>query len=96
MLDYYSERWAIETYFKQVKGNLGFQGVQVRHAQAIKPYWLLVQFAYLFIGTLQLAPFSAAIHQMRRNQFTRIIEFVYSEARVGTSLEQIKKELFVA
>ena len=33
---------------------------------------------------------------MRRAQFSSIIEFVYNEAQEGTSLEQIKKELFVA
>lgn len=96
ILDYYSERWSIETYFKQVKGTLGFQGVQVRHQRAIERYWLLVQFAYLFIGAVQQDAFSTAIHQMRRNQFTSIIEFVYNETRIGTSLEQIKNELLVA
>ncbi|SJP94646.1 FOG: Transposase [Clostridioides difficile] len=96
ILNYYSERWAIETYFQQVKGYLGFQGVQVRSEQAIRRYWLLVQFAYLFIGALQLKSFSAAIQQMRRDQFSGIIEFVYNEARTGTSLGQIKKELLVA
>ncbi|MDT2688425.1 MULTISPECIES: IS701 family transposase [Bacilli] len=96
ILDYYSERWAIETYFQQVKGYLGFQGVQVRSERAIQRYWLLVQFAYLFIGALQLKSFSTAIQQMRRDQFGGIIEFVYNEARTGTSLDQIKNELFVA
>ena len=96
ILDYYSERWAIETYFQQVKGYLGFEGVQVRSERAIRRYWLLVQFAHLFIGALQLTPFSQAIQQMRRDQFSGLIEFVYNGARTGTSLSQIKKELFVA
>lgn len=96
ILDYDSERWAIETYFKQVKGYLGFQGVQVRHERAIQRYWLLVQFAYLFIGALHQDAFSIAIHHMRHAQFTGIIEFVYNETLTGTSLEQIKNELLVA
>lgn len=95
ILDYYSERWAIETYFKQVKGYLGFQGVQVRHERAIQRYWLLVQFAYLFIGALHIDAFTNAIHQMRRDQFTSIIELVYNETCIGRSLEQIKNELIV-
>jgi len=73
ILDYYSERWSIETYFKQVKGTFVFQGVQVSHQRAIERYWLLVQFAYLFIGAIQQEVFSIAIHQMRRDQFTSII-----------------------
>lgn len=80
ILNYYSERWAIETNFQQVKGYLGFQGIQVRSERAIRRYWLLVQFAYLFIGALQLESFSTAIQQIRRDQFSGIIEFVYAQA----------------
>ena len=47
ILDYYSERWAIETYFKQVKGTLGFQGIQDpspchRTLLATCAVWLLI------------------------------------------------------
>ena len=52
ILTYYSHRWSIELYFKQVKGRLGFNKTQVRSIQVIKRYWILVQFAYLFLGYL--------------------------------------------
>lgn len=96
ILDYYSERWAIETYFKQVKGTPGFQSVQVRHRRAFKRSWLLVKFSYLFISEPQQAPFTVAIHQMRKEQFAGIIEFVYNETQLGTPLAQIKNELLAA
>ena len=96
ILTYYSYRWSIEMYFKQVKGRLGFNGTQIRSAQAIQRYWVLVQFAYLFLGYLYDTPFTFAIHIARTKKFESIIEYVYTATTNGTSLEQIKNELQVA
>lgn len=96
ILTYYSHRWSIETYFKQVKGRLGFNGTQIRSAKAVQRYWVLVQFAYLFLGYLYDTPFTFAIHIARTKKFESIIEFVYAATTNGTSLEQIKNELQVA
>lgn len=96
ILTYYSHRWSIETYFKQVKGRLGFNGTQIRSAQAIRRYWILVQFAYLFLGYLYDTPFTFAIHIARTRKFESIIEYVYAATTDGISLEQIKNELQVA
>lgn len=96
ILTYYGVRWRIETYFQQVKGQLGFQGVQVRNKRAILRYWLLVQFAYLFLCDLYGTVFTQTIHHVRRHKFTSIIEFVHTATANGASLEQIKNELQVA
>lgn len=96
ILTYYSHRWSIETYFKQVKGRLGFNGTQIRSAKAVQRYWVLEQFAYLFLGYLYDTPFTFAIHIARTKKFESIIEFVYAATTDGTSLEQIKNELQVA
>ena len=96
ILTYYSVRWRIETYFQQVKGQLGFQGVQVRSKRAILRYWLLVQFAYLFLCDLYGTVFTQTIHGVRKHKFASIIEFVHIATANGASLEQIKNELQVA
>lgn len=96
ILRYYSVRWRIETYFQQVKGQLGFQGVQVRSKRAILRYWLLVQFSYLFLCDLYGTVFTQTIHHVRKNKFDSIIEFVHTATTNGASLEQIKNELQVA
>ena len=62
-------RWSIATYFKQTKGRLGFNQIQIRSAQAIHRYWILVQFAYLFLGYLYETPFTYAIHIVRTRKF---------------------------
>ncbi|MCP1187866.1 IS701 family transposase [Priestia flexa] len=96
ILSYYSQRWSIETYFKQVKGMVGFNGYQVRSERAIKRFWTIVQFTYVFAMYLRKAAFNLAIQCIRKQKIGSIIEFVYRETTNGTSLEQIKNELQVA
>jgi len=96
ILLHYSERWSIETYFKQVKGIVGFNGYQVRSERAIKRFWTIVQFTYVFAMHLRKASFNVAIQSIRKQKTSSIIEFVYYETTNGTSLEQIKKEFQVA
>ncbi|WP_074018101.1 transposase [Massilibacterium senegalense] len=78
ILTYYSHRWRIETYFQQVKGQLGFQGYQIRSRRAIERFWLLVQFSYLFFSDLYGQCFTQTIHLVRRDTFMRIFEFVHT------------------
>ncbi|MEK5040698.1 IS701 family transposase [Sporosarcina sp. FSL K6-3457] len=96
ILTYYGYRWRIETYFQQVKGHLGFQGYQVRSRKAIQRFWILVQFAYLFLSDIYGKSFTQTIHLVRKNKFASIIEFVHNSTKHGASLEQIKNELQVA
>lgn len=96
ILLHYSQRWSIETYFKQVKGMIGFNGYQVRSERAIKRFWTLVQFAYVFAMYLRKATFNIAIQAIRKQKVGSLIEFVYRETQNGTSLDQIKNELQVA
>lgn len=96
ILTYYSQRWSIETYFKQVKGMVGFNGYQVRSERAIKRFWFIVPFTYLFAMKLYGTKFSSAVHRSRERKTSSMIEFVYQETRRGTPLEKIKNELQVA
>lgn len=95
-LTYYSVRWRIETYFQQVKSQLGFQCVQVRSKRAILHYWLLVRFAYVFLCDLYGTIFMQTIHRVRKHKSANIIEFVHTAIANEASLEQIKNELLVA
>jgi hypothetical protein len=96
ILSYYSHRWSIETYFKQVKGMVGFNGYQVRRERAIQRFWTIAQFGYVFAMYLRNIAFNTAIQSMRKQKIGSIIEFVYRETTNGTSLDQIKNELQVA
>ena len=96
ILSYCSQRWSIETYFKQIKGLVGFNGYQVRSERAIKRFWTIVQFTYVFAMGLRKTAFNLAIQFIRKQKIGSIIEFVYRETTNGTSLEQIKNELQLA
>lgn len=96
ILSYYSQRWCIETYFKQVKGMVGFHRYQVRSEQAIRRFWLIVQFTYVFVMDLRKSTFSVAVLETRNRKLGSIIEFVYREATNGMPLDLVKKELQVA
>ncbi|MBP2657684.1 MAG: hypothetical protein H6Q69_716 [Firmicutes bacterium] len=49
ILKYYSQRWPIEIFFRQAKGNLGINQYQVRTISAIKRFWSLTALTYLFL-----------------------------------------------
>jgi hypothetical protein len=53
LLDY-SVRWEIETFIKEVKGNLGFAKCHLRKEESILRYWRMVFLAYLSLIWLKL------------------------------------------
>jgi hypothetical protein len=53
LLDY-SVRWQIETFIKDVKGNLGFAHCHLRKEESILRYWRMIFLAYLALIWLKL------------------------------------------
>ncbi len=47
ILEYYTNRWPIEVFFKQEKGHLGFNKYQIRSIKGIKRIWLLQSLVHL-------------------------------------------------
>jgi len=45
----YLQRWPIETFYQDSKGNLGLDDYRMRHAEAIEKHWCLVFVAYSFL-----------------------------------------------
>lgn len=96
ILTHYSQRWSIEIYFKQIKGMLGFDGYQIRSEKAIKRFWMIIQFVYVFAMYLKKSAFHTAVQRMRKQKVNSVIEFVYWEAQNGTALHEIKNKLMSA
>ena len=46
ILSWYVCRWPIEVFFRQCKEKLALDGYQIRSAQGIKRYWLLMSLAH--------------------------------------------------
>jgi hypothetical protein len=53
LLDY-SVRWEIETFIKEVKGNLGFAKCHLRKKESIMRYWRMIFLAYLSLTWIKL------------------------------------------
>ncbi len=53
ILNHYSERWAIEVFFRTAKQDLGLDGYQMRSYKANRRYWSLVILSYSILSSLQ-------------------------------------------
>ena len=49
MIKAYLQRWPIETFYQDSKGNLGLDTYRMRTSEAIKKHWCLVFVAYSFL-----------------------------------------------
>ena len=50
ILTTYLDRWPTETFYEDVKGNLGFEAYQLRHFHAIRRHWYLCFVAYSLLS----------------------------------------------
>lgn len=91
LLNYYSRRWPIETFFRQTKGALAVNNYQVRPLTAIKRFWVLTVLTYLFcvIGDLVTSSFAKGLSDARKTMKTNVFEWVYTQAQAGVPLSQV-------
>jgi len=69
ILEYYSERWCIEVFFEQEKGQLGFNKYQIRTMKGIERFWLIMSLCHLMccIGLGEAMPFGDGLRLLRRS-----------------------------
>ena len=63
---YYVCRWSIEIFFRQCKDKMALDGYQLRSAQGIKKYWLLMSLAHFMCiaGTGEFCSFETGYHKI--------------------------------
>ena len=63
---YYVYRWSIEIFFRQCKDKMALDGYQLRSAQGIKRYWLLMSLAHFMCiaGTGEFCSFETRYHKI--------------------------------
>ena len=63
---YYVYRWSIEIFFRQCKDKMALDGYQLRSAQGIKRYWLLMSLAHFMriAGTGEFCSFETGYHKI--------------------------------
>ena len=63
---YYVYRWSIEIFFRQCKDKMALDGYQLRSAQGIKRYWMLMSLAHFMCiaGTGEFCSFETGYHKI--------------------------------
>ena len=66
ILSCYVYRWSIEIFFRQCKDKMALDGYQLRSAQGIKKYWLLMSLAHFMCiaGTGEFCSFETGYHKI--------------------------------
>lgn len=66
ILSWYVCRWPIEVFFRQCKDKLALDSYQIRSAQGIKRYWLLMSLAHFMcaVGTGRFCSFETGYHEI--------------------------------
>ena len=64
--DNYVCRWPIEVFFRQCKDKLALDSYQIRSAQGIRRYWLIMSFAHYMcvVGTGKVCPFETGYRRI--------------------------------
>ena len=98
ILEYYSKRWPIETFFRQTKGNLGLKSYQMRNETAIERFLVLVALSYLYcvLANGKYVCFGKGIKRARETIECEQIAWIFDNVKNGASLETIYQHFKVA
>ena len=98
IMQYYTNRWSIEVFFKQEKNQLGFDKYQIRSIKGIKRLWLLLSLVHLFctIGTGSIMQFGEGLIKARCQTKVNNICWIYQCAKNDVSLDAVLKTFKVA
>jgi hypothetical protein len=90
ILEYYTKRWCIEVFFKQMKG-VGFNKYQIRSIMGIERLWLLMSLCHLIcsIGLDTPMQFGTGLRFLRESISEEQKEFIYKCAQNNIALEDI-------
>jgi hypothetical protein len=89
ILEYYTQRWCIETFFRQEKCALGFDKYQLRSIKGIERQWTLTSLCYLMCttGLGRTMPFGEGLRSLRptinKKQIATIYQFAQNNTRNG-------------
>ena len=78
ILDFYTKRWDIEVFFRQVKQKLALNKYQIRSAVGIQRFWILMSLAYLLCCLeSERMSFTDGYALFRKAIKTERVEFIY-------------------
>jgi hypothetical protein len=85
VLQYYTNRWNIEIFFKQQKNLAGFGGYQMRSIKAIERFWTILSLTHFYCVARhkQPLPFGESVRQIRTSVSKDIARYIYDAGRQG-------------
>jgi len=91
LLEYYSKRWCIETFFEEHKGRLGFDKYQIRSIKAIQRLWLLMSLCRLIccVGLGQEYQFGDGLRVLRKSVKDSRIDYIYKCAQNNIPVSEV-------
>lgn len=98
ILTQYSDRWAIEPFFRDCKSCLGLNGYQVRSERSINRYLtiMIVNYTYCKLNSNSSEHFNTGYKLAKNDLQKSKIRYIYEAAANGMSLDEIFLELKIA
>ncbi len=98
ILNYYSQRWPIEIFFRQTKNNLGLNTYQVRSTKSIDRLLWLISLTYLYctISGDEYYKFWQGIKMVCKEVQKQRIQWIYKQANNNVSIDEILEQLRLA
>lgn len=98
VLTQYTDRWAIEPFFRDCKTYLGLDGYQVRSEKSINRYlaMMTINYTYCKLYSDESYHFNTGYKSAKKAFLKSKIIYIYESAANGKSLEEIFKTLKIA
>ena len=92
-LSYYVCRWPIEIFFRQCKDKLALDSYQIRSAQGIRRYWLLMSMAHFMCvaGTDEFCSFEKGYHRIGSIIQTEKYQYLFQLAKGSNDFKAFMK-----
>ncbi|MFD1427617.1 hypothetical protein JOD24_001456 [Kroppenstedtia sanguinis] len=96
ILERYANRWAIETFFQQMKGKYAWDRYRVRSVRAIERFWTLVFLTYFYCAETGSGDESLGLQRIRSRREHRWVDWIYRQFQQAVPLKQVKEQLNIA
>lgn len=98
VLTQYTDRWAIEPFFRDCKTYLGLDGYQVRSEKSIHRYLIImiVNYTYCKMYSKDSYHFNIGYKEAKKDLQKSKVIYIYEAAASGTPIEEIFKSLKIA
>jgi len=98
ILTQYTDRWAIEPFFRDCKTYLGLDRYQVRSEKSINRYLAIMTIIYTYckLYSNELYHFNTGYKSAKKALIKSKITYIYEAAATGKSLEEVFKTLKIA